>query len=496
VVKLDSGGALVWQTSIGNGVTDYLTDIESTGDGGFLIAGYYEYPLEYGIELIKLNSAGTLQWFREYSGAGYPQVQAMTVINDISYLLVRQQRSGNPPNYIWPAVSLLKFDAAGTLLWKKRLRAGEGITPRAMSNHPQGGVFIGGHYSAAYSGDVDTWAARVDANGALTWSRRYSFGTGGVARGFATAADAYSGGDLLLAGSAGSPAPYRAFLMRLTAAGDPVWNSELVPVSGWTRFLPWSVKGRSDGRIAMSGYVENYPNDQDGFVAMYSSSGTIAGGCGIPQLVSLATWLALSTTVDNSPMTPTFSWPVSQRPAAGLVTASTYADLDPCTDLDSDGVDTAIDNCAGKPNPGQEDEDGDRVGSVCDNCATLSNARQLDFDADATGDACDESAGALLFTQLSASAVRWQPDPAFVSFHLYRGDLTTLLAGGNYTQPPGSNPCAAQFCALPTPEATDPFVPSTEAACYYLVTGESSSGVESGLGDADDLIRANANPCP
>ena len=58
-------------------------------------------------------------------------------------------------------------------------------------------------------------------------------------------------------------------------------------------------------------------------------------------------------------------------------------------DPDSDGIDSACDNCVGVSNPDQLDVDGDGVGDNCDNCVNIRNTGQLDVDNDGVGDACD-----------------------------------------------------------------------------------------------------------
>ena len=58
-------------------------------------------------------------------------------------------------------------------------------------------------------------------------------------------------------------------------------------------------------------------------------------------------------------------------------------------DLDGDGVEEALDNCPGTPNPSQLDSDGDGHGDACDNCPFTANPNQVDTDGDLLGDACD-----------------------------------------------------------------------------------------------------------
>jgi hypothetical protein len=62
---------------------------------------------------------------------------------------------------------------------------------------------------------------------------------------------------------------------------------------------------------------------------------------------------------------------------------------DPIMDLDGDGTEEAIDNCAGFFNDSQSDVDMDSHGDVCDNCPGDLNPTQEDLDGDGKGDACD-----------------------------------------------------------------------------------------------------------
>ncbi len=164
-------------------------------------------------------------------------------------------------------------------------------------------------------------------------------------------------------------------------------------------------------------------------------------------------------------------------------------------DLDSDSQGNACDNCVASYNPLQADVDADSIGDICDNCLTTRNESQHDFDSDNEGDECDLNDGIVIFRRIDRPRVRWQSDPAFTSYSLYRGSLAVLLAGGPYTQPPGSNPYAGRFCGLSGTFQDDSVTPSAGDAVYWLVAGKGIAG-EAALGSGDSVTRSNANPCP
>ncbi|MDQ7007512.1 MAG: FG-GAP-like repeat-containing protein [Acidobacteriota bacterium] len=164
-------------------------------------------------------------------------------------------------------------------------------------------------------------------------------------------------------------------------------------------------------------------------------------------------------------------------------------------DGDADGLGNACDNCPHRANPAQEDGDGDGDGDICDNCPTTPNPAQADVDGDGEGDRCDLDDGIVLFDQVDHPRVRWQSDPAYSTFNLYRGDLAVLVGGGSYTQLPGSNAYADRFCGLADTFLDDTLIPVRGEAFYWLVTGQGTGG-ESALGDGAGVTRLNDNPCP
>jgi hypothetical protein len=96
----------------------------------------------------------------------------------------------------------------------------------------------------------------------------------------------------------------------------------------------------------------------------------------------------------------------------------------------------------------------------------------------------------------------WRPPQVGPSVGLRRwnylslGDLDVLRSSGVYTQAPGSNPLADQYCGLLATSVADAGDPPPGGVRFHLVTGvrhhtESSLGVDGGGAE-----RPNTNPCP
>jgi hypothetical protein len=92
------------------------------------------------------------------------------------------------------------------------------------------------------------------------------------------------------------------------------------------------------------------------------------------------------------------------------------------------------------------------------------------------------------------STVNWDERVGVVAYHVYRGDLAALRAGGDYTQDPLQYGSAASWCGLPASSLNDPEVPPAGEGIFYLVTPVGAA--EGSLGfDSSKTSRPNANPC-
>lgn len=167
------------------------------------------------------------------------------------------------------------------------------------------------------------------------------------------------------------------------------------------------------------------------------------------------------------------------------------------TDADADGVADFCDNCVGTANASQIDADADGYGAACD-CADGDGNRHpgapescngLDDDCDGSADLGSAPPGEpgddLQVVQ--NGDVAWGGTTLTEHYNVYRG---TMLAGSPVSY---NHTCFSP--AVPVNELSDPSVPPSGTAFYYLVSSENCLA-ESGLGSGDSGPRPNSNPCP
>jgi len=254
VAKLDSNGTLIWNTFLG-------TDGDNSGNaialdliGNIYVVGFstasWESPIRaqsggYDAFVAKLDSSGALIWNTFLGGADTDHADAVAVdlsgnvyVNGFSYA-----PWGSPTEpYIATitATFAAKLNSNGELIWNTFLgtaAAGDG----GVAVDVAGNVYLAGTSRLAswgspvrpFSGFIDAYAAKLDANGGLTWNT--FLGTTDE-QAVASSVVLDGSGNIYLGGYStatwGSPArPYggsiNAFAAQLGSDGTLTWNTFL-----------------------------------------------------------------------------------------------------------------------------------------------------------------------------------------------------------------------------------------------------------------------------
>lgn len=173
VLKINSTGALTWSTVIGTaGVNEAGREVQQTSDGGYIVAGYTDGSGTsfYDVYLIKLNSAGTVQWKKTYGGSSYDFAYTVQQTTDGGFVLGATTNSFGAGN--WDAY-LIKTDASGTLQWSKTYGMSGEDRVQCARQTTDGGYILCGRSSSFGAGNFDATLHKTDANGNLQWTKGY-----------------------------------------------------------------------------------------------------------------------------------------------------------------------------------------------------------------------------------------------------------------------------------------------------------------------------------
>jgi len=172
---------LSFQRIIGSTGNDEAYDVIQTPDAGYLICGTTNSSGAGGQDalLIKTDNNGIVAWSKTYGSPG----------NDVFYRLI-QTKDGNFAAIGWSQftfshvtdIYIVKFDAAGNIIWSKSYGAGTSFGERGLgiTETDDGGFAIAADYNTEAT-VVQPLYLKIDANGNLLWSKLLNINSSGEA---------------------------------------------------------------------------------------------------------------------------------------------------------------------------------------------------------------------------------------------------------------------------------------------------------------------------
>jgi hypothetical protein len=183
-----------WEKSYGGSLYETANSIIQTNDGGYIVFGQDSScdgdivracGGSYDLWIVKLSSAGVIQWQKSLGGSGDEEAYQIIQTKDKGYALAAITFSSNVPGYkgggsdAW----VLKLDSMGVVQWKKCF-GGTGLDEAtSIAQTKDGGYIVGGN-SVSNDGDVtghhgtpgpdstakdDMWVLKLDSLGTLQW---------------------------------------------------------------------------------------------------------------------------------------------------------------------------------------------------------------------------------------------------------------------------------------------------------------------------------------
>lgn len=221
---LDSSGNILMQKLYGNSLDQMAKYIEQTGDKGFVLCGYTSdaYGSNDGY-LVKVDSAGTIQWQQTVGTPGAESSDMVHELGDGNYLLSGDTKAfGGSTD-----VELTKFDKNGNVIWDKtygdHLENGcQGVY--IMSN---GSYMSYGETNVAGSLAFDFFIEMIDTAGSSI--SRHTFG--GAAADALFSLTEIPGMDFICTGYSRSYNGFQAYdvvLFRVDTAGNMKWLKDIV----------------------------------------------------------------------------------------------------------------------------------------------------------------------------------------------------------------------------------------------------------------------------
>lgn len=189
VVKLKNDGSIEWQKSLGGWGEDVPNSVQSTTDGGYIVAGYTgsidgDVTANHGsfdYWIVKLSGSGSIQWQKSLGGSDIDFAQDIQSTPDQGCVVAGYSSStdgdvtGNHGTYdYW----IVKLSNDGTIEWQKCFGGSTDDIAESIQLTTDGGCIVAGKALSNNSGDVtgnhgngDYWLVKLNGSGVLQWQK-------------------------------------------------------------------------------------------------------------------------------------------------------------------------------------------------------------------------------------------------------------------------------------------------------------------------------------
>ena len=197
IIKLNSLGEIQWDKTYGGSKEDNARSITCSQDGGFIVTGFTYSDLNNGdvsgfkgvcdVWVIKVNSTGDLEWQKCLGGTSADRSWDVVTCND-GYVITGFTYSNDldvSGNHGAQDIWLVKLDLIGNLVWQNCIGGTGSEMAISISKNIDGDFLLAGNTNSSngnmtgyYGGGADAWAAKVNPQGQIIWSKNLG-GSGG-----------------------------------------------------------------------------------------------------------------------------------------------------------------------------------------------------------------------------------------------------------------------------------------------------------------------------
>jgi len=266
ILKLKSDGSLDWYETYGGSDNDYAYSIQQTTDGGYIVAGYTDsYGAGYyDAYILKLQSDGSLDWYKTYGGSDYDYAYSIQQTTDGGYIVAGETYSFGTSGDAY----ILKLKSDGSLDWQKTYGGGNYDYAYSIQQTTDGGYIVAGEtYSFGNSGDA--YILKLQSDGSLDWQKTYG-GSGGD---FAYSIQQTTDGGYIVAGCRYSfGAGGDVYILKLKSDGSLDWEKTY---GGSNYDYANSIQQKTDGGYIVAGETYSFGAGGDAYILKLKSDGSL-----------------------------------------------------------------------------------------------------------------------------------------------------------------------------------------------------------------------------
>lgn len=255
VIKLNAGGGMQWQKTIGGNGQEKLNSVAQTADGGYILGGTSDSDTSadktqdnFGSQdywIVKINDRGEIQWQKTYGGIFLDELENIEQTADQGYIVggySNSPASGNKSenNYGFSDYWILKLDNKGEIQWQKTLGGSADDQLSVIHQLNDGNYLIGGNSNSessfekkiGNSNGTDFWVLKMDNDQNILWQETYNIASEDILTSIVENND----GTILLAGYAKSEVNFQEkddrgvndFMgIKIKENGEEIWRKSV-----------------------------------------------------------------------------------------------------------------------------------------------------------------------------------------------------------------------------------------------------------------------------
>jgi uncharacterized repeat protein (TIGR01451 family) len=296
-------GNFQWDNLYGGSNIDRAYNIQTTSDGGFILAGFTlsndgqvsgnHNPGTADAWIVKLDASRVIQWQKCYGGSGADTAYSVLQTTDGGYIVAGVSSSSNGDltgNNGLSDAWVFKIDNAGNIQWQKNIGGVENDALKSIVSNSDNSYTLTGYTRSAtvlsngLKGQADLWIITVSGtDGSIIWSKGYggtsndhgysikrTVGNGFIVGGYTESTN----GDI--SSQAGRA---DGWLLNLQNDGSLNWQKTVGTVKD--EFI-LTVLGLENGDFTITGYAtpvtpQSFFDSTDGYAVRLGSFNTIKG---------------------------------------------------------------------------------------------------------------------------------------------------------------------------------------------------------------------------
>ena len=271
LVKTDSLGNLMWDATYGDSSSYEIgSSVQQTSDGGYIVVGRTMGPSGTNVYLVKADSLGDTLWTRTYGDSLYQSGYSVIQTQDGGYIIAGR-------TYFFPGsdtcdVYLIKTDSLGDTLWTRTYGGNLSDAGSSILQTPDGGYIIAGSTESFGAGSTDVYLIKTDSAGTVLWDTPYGGSYADVGISVCQTLD----GGYIITGVTGDWPTWDVYLIRTDSGGILLW--ERTYPGGSFPDGGSSVQQTSDGGYIIAGFTTSFgAGSYDVYLIKTDSLGLVVG---------------------------------------------------------------------------------------------------------------------------------------------------------------------------------------------------------------------------